>query len=93
MKVRVCYTAQLRTALGRTEEEVELPSGSSLQALLVHLAERHPAAAAHLLAEPGRPRPSLLCAIKDAAIPIQHAAVTILNPNDIVTLLPPIAGG
>lgn len=94
MKLRVQYTAQLRAAVGRPEEEVELPEGSNLATLLAHLAERlTDGAASHLLASGGRLRPSLLVVVNDTAASAEEAAATVLQPGDVVLLMPPIAGG
>ena len=94
MKLRVQYSAQLRTAVGRSYDELELPDGSSLAALLDHLASRlDEAAAAHLMAPGGAIRPSLLIVVNDSAAPVHAAAVTALKHGDVVLLLPPIAGG
>ena len=94
MKLRVQYTAQLRTAAGRPEEEVELPAGSTLAALLALLASRlDAAAAAHLFAPEGHIRPSLLLVVNDAVASAEAAQSTVLRPGDVVLLMPPIAGG
>jgi sulfur-carrier protein len=94
MKVRVQYTAQMRTAAGRSDEEVELEEGSSLRALLSHLAERlGPAAAAHLITAAGETQGSLLIVVNDSAVASRLSSTTVLRAGDVVTLLPPIAGG
>ncbi len=93
MKLRVQYMAQLRTVIGRAEEFIELPDGSRLSDVLVQLSARHGDARSHLLTETGQPRPSLLIVVNEAAVPARNAATTELHSNDVVTLLPPIAGG
>jgi molybdopterin converting factor small subunit len=94
MKLRVQYSAQLRTAIGRPHDEVDLPAGSSLAELLAHLAANlDEAAAGHLIAPGGGFRPSLLVVVNDAATPVHAATTTELQPGDVVLLLPPIAGG
>lgn len=94
MKLRVQYTAQLRSAVGRPHDEIELPEGSSLAALLKHLASNlDEAAAAHVIAPSGGFRPSLLIVVNDSAASIHAAAATELKHGDVVLLLPPIAGG
>jgi molybdopterin synthase sulfur carrier subunit len=94
MKLHVQYSAQLRTAVGRPQDEVEVPNGSSLAALLEHLANSlDEAAASHLIAPDGGFRPSLLIVVNDAAAPVHAAADTELKHGDVVLLLPPIAGG
>jgi molybdopterin synthase sulfur carrier subunit len=94
MKLRVQYTAQLREAVGRPHDELELPEGSSLADLLRQLAvQMDEAAAAHLIAPGGRLRPSLLVVVNESATSIHVAAATVLRHGDVVLLLPPIAGG
>jgi sulfur-carrier protein len=93
MKLHVRYTAQLRAAMGLDEEEVDLPEGANLEALLAHLASKHADAASHLVTDAGQVRPSLLVVVNDAAAAPADAADTELQPGDVVTLLPPIAGG
>ena len=94
MKLRVQYTAQLRTAVGRAEEDVDLPEGSSLHALLVQLAaDRGRDVAMHLVTDAGEAQPSLLVAVNNAAVSAREAAATTVKCCDVVTLMPPIAGG
>jgi molybdopterin converting factor small subunit len=93
MKVRVQFTSQLRTALGRAAEEVELPDGSSALALLEHLATKVHGAAPHLLAANGLSQRGLLIVINETAVAAEQAATIQLRPGDTVSLLPPIAGG
>jgi sulfur-carrier protein len=93
MKVRVQYTGQLRTAVGRSEEEIELPDAVTLHGLLQHLADRHQEMSPHLLAGSGRLQPSLLVVIDEAAVPVAMASIKHLKPGDVITLMPPIAGG
>lgn len=94
MKLRVQYTAQLRTAAGRPDEEVDLPEGSTLAALLAHLAERlDRAAAMHLVSAEGSIRPSLLIVVNDVVTSPDAAGDKVLQSGDEVLLLPPIAGG
>ena len=93
MKMRVQYMAQLRAAVGRAEEEIELSNGNSLADLLHQLANTHSAARSHFVTEAGHARPSLLIVVNDAAVSARDAASTVLQSDNVVTLLPPIAGG
>ena len=93
MKLRVQYMAQLRTVIGQSEEVIELSDGCCLAELLNQLATTHSAAKAHFVTETGRARPSLLIVVNDAAVSAREAATTVLHSDDVVTLLPPIAGG
>ena len=93
MNVRVQYTAQLRTTVGRSEDEVELPEGSSLATLVGHLAERLDGANLHLISADGQIHRSLLAVVNDSAVTARDAARVALRSGDTVILLPPIAGG
>jgi molybdopterin converting factor small subunit len=94
MKIRVQYTGQLRTAIGRSEDMVELPPASTLAFLLSHLAEQHgDHARAHFATGNGEARQSLLLVVNDKAQSPAEAATTVLEADSIVVLLPPIAGG
>jgi MoaD family protein len=94
MRLRVQYTAQLRTVVGRTEDEVDLPEGSNLAELLLRVAsEMCREAAEYLLAPGGELQPSLLVAVNGRAISTRMAGTVPINTGDVVILLPPIAGG
>jgi molybdopterin converting factor small subunit len=94
MKLRVQYMGQLRTVAGKCEEEIELPDESSLAVVFHHLAQRlGREAAAHLFARPGEAHRSLLIVVNDSAVCVRDAAATALQCGDVITLLPPIAGG
>ena len=93
MKLCVQYMAQLRPLIGCSDEQVDLPEGTNVARLLTQLATAQPAAATHLLTATGQMRPSLLVARNGAAISVAEAATTVLQDGDVITLLPPIAGG
>lgn len=94
MQLRVQYTAQLRSAIGCAEEQVELPDGCSLADLLVHLAgELRREAAPFVLTASGQLQPSLLVAVNNGAVAAHEAARVRIQPGDVVLLMPPIAGG
>ncbi len=94
MKLRVEYTAQLRTVAGRPADEIELPPGSRLTDLFRHLAERlGDGGAAHLFASDGHASRSLLIVVNGVAALARESAHRELEPGDTVLLLPPIAGG
>lgn len=94
MRFRVQYTAQLRTVVGRAEEEIELPEGCNLAAVLVHVAQQlRREAAPYLLAASGDVQPSLLVAVNHTAVAPSEAGTRTIREGDIVMLMPPIAGG
>ena len=94
MRIRVQYTGQLRTAVGRSEDAIELPPASTLSCLLSHLAEYHGGdAQTHFVSPTGEARQSLLLVVNDQAKSPGEAATTVLEADSVVVLLPPIAGG
>lgn len=94
MIVRVEYSAQLRAATGRLADELELAEACDLLSLLGQIAAvRGGDVATHLLTPDGRPQSGLLVVVNGAAVPAAQLIATVLRPGDVVTLLPPIAGG
>jgi molybdopterin converting factor small subunit len=94
MKLRILYSAQLRTAAGLAREDLDLAESISLAELLHSLAsERGREVAMHLLTAAGKIQPSLLLAVNGFAVSVHEAAATPLKPGDEVLLMPPIAGG
>ena len=94
MRLRVQYTAQLRTVSGRAEDEVEIPEGSNLAELLRRVAsELPPEAAPYLLTPGGELQPSLLVAVNNGAVMSREAHAVLVHTGDVIMLMPPIAGG
>lgn len=94
MNVRVEFTGQLQTAIGRADDRFDVPEGATVATLLSHLgAQCGEHARPHLLNAAGQMQPSLLVAINGTAFPSRQAGPTVLRDGDTVVLLPPIAGG
>lgn len=94
MPIRIQYTAQLRTALGRNGDEVAAADGATLADVLATLAAGDDRRAAPFLLTPsGEVQPSLLLTVNGSAVAPREARGLVLRPNDEVVLLPPIAGG
>ncbi|MBL8828816.1 MAG: MoaD/ThiS family protein [Planctomycetaceae bacterium] len=94
IELRVQYLAQLRTARGVADESCHLPEGATLAQLLTQLAGTHGAEVAkHLYAAAGVVQPSLMIAVNGTAISVRQSSQTLLRSGDVVTLMPPIAGG
>jgi molybdopterin converting factor small subunit len=92
MKVQVNYTTQLKAALGRGSEQVELPSPGTLPRLLQKLVETHGATFRDLALDgQGQPLPSILLCIGDQQV--DHDTGTELKEGDEVTILSAISGG
>jgi molybdopterin converting factor small subunit len=94
MRLLVQYTAQLRTAVEKAEEEIELIGRCSVAELLGRIASRlHAEAVRHLLTPSGGLQPSLLVVLNSEVVPNRDADSVLVKPGDVLTLMPPIAGG
>lgn len=97
MKIRIYYLAQLKNAIGRAEEVIDLPQsvsdsgsvGFTVGQLLAHLGASHPPLRRLLLTSEGTPQPTLLIFVRDEQTSVAH----VLHDGEEVTLLTPIAGG
>jgi molybdopterin converting factor small subunit len=94
MTVRVCYLAQARKAAGVSEDVVPWRDGLTLSALLSNLATQHgPELRWFLFRDDGRLHATLLLTVNDQPVPRGTADSYLLNAGDVVTLIPPVAGG
>jgi molybdopterin converting factor small subunit len=94
MSIRVCYLAQARKVAGVSEDAVSWRPGLTLSVVLSDLATTHgPEFRAFLFRDDGRLQPTLLMTINDQPVPRGSAATAFLNDGDVVTMIPPVAGG
>jgi molybdopterin converting factor small subunit len=92
MKIHVQYTTQLRMALDRAEEEVELAPPGSTARLLEKLSQRHGKPFDDLVFQtPGELNRSILVCVGDKHI--GNDLSYVLQDGDQVTLLSVISGG
>ncbi len=84
MRITVLYFAVFRERLGRSDEQLELPDGATLAALIDALEQRHDA----VRALRGRYRVAVDQDMVDGAL-----AATALRDGAEVALIPPVAGG
>lgn len=89
LRITIRYSAQARQAVGQDAEVVDLDRPSTVADLLTHLAERHPNASRLLLAGDGRPQSALLVFVADEQVGVAR----MLKDGEVVSILPPIAGG
>jgi sulfur carrier protein ThiS len=80
--------------VGRLEDNIEVPEGTSLAELLVHVASGlSREAAGYVLTPAGELQPSLLVAVNNRAVPTHEAHDVRVHTGDLVMIMPPIAGG
>ena len=81
-RVKVLYFAGVRELLGRSDEELELPETvTSVQTFVSYLEEQRPVLRGRL----GSVRVAINEAFAEAAAPVRD--------NDVIALIPPVAGG
>nr|MBC7243985.1 molybdopterin converting factor subunit 1 [Chloroflexota bacterium] len=81
MKIKVRFFAAMREAIGRTQMELELPSGATVQQLMSQIAEQYPLLRSSLDA-------TLIAVNRKYAFPQAE-----LHDADEVAFLPPVGGG
>ena len=92
MKVRVIYTTQLKAALDRPDEEIELPEPALVTDVLAALSDKHGARFDDLVWTRDRELlPSLLVCVADAQV--ADLTVAEVHDGDEVTLVSAISGG
>lgn len=90
MKIRVSFSAHLRTAAGGHSADLELPAGARVSDAVTAAAKSgKPELVAALLDASGKPRETLLLFVDDE----QAAAGDALAEGVELTLVAPISGG
>lgn len=94
MKLLVEYMGQLQSAVGRSQDRLELQPGETLSALIDRLGEMCGVEARpHLFTEAGHIQPCLLVALNGSVLTCRNAGNRELRDGDNIVFLPPIAGG
>lgn len=92
MRITVEYVAQMKKVAGTSSEEIQLPDGAPVQALVTKLANDHGQQfGAVLLDDEQKLRSSTLVFIGDDQI--EWKVLRELTNGDRVTILAPLAGG
>jgi molybdopterin converting factor small subunit len=92
MHITIVYAAQAKQAAGTGRESLELTPPLRVCDLLPELARRHGAALGRLLlTESSALQPALLVFVGDDQVAPNSPRE--LQPGDVLTILPPIAGG
>jgi molybdopterin converting factor small subunit len=91
MKIKVGYSGLARAAAGRGAEEIELPAGADVRALIAEVAKRYGSPMQPLLATTDKGAPAVLAFVGERQVSWESPA--LLKDGDEVMLLSPIAGG
>ncbi|AFL95302.1 molybdopterin converting factor, subunit 1 [Thermococcus cleftensis] len=88
MRVTVRYFARYRSLVGKGEEEIEIPEGTTVRELIEMLKERHPVLRNEVFAEEDD--------LADVNVSRNGRYVRfdeVLRDGDIVAIFPPVSGG
>jgi molybdopterin converting factor small subunit len=92
MHIRIAFYGESRKITGTEEELLEISSDISLAEIVRRLAEKYgDAMSLLLLTDTGKLRRSVIFAINDEVVdPVEKS---ILQDNDVLSILPAVAGG
>jgi len=85
--------ATLRQAVGGKEVEVDVEPGARIGDALEKLFEKHPSLRAVVLDEEGKLRHHYHLFVNGRDIRYQAGMDTPVQPDDVIALFPPVAGG
>jgi len=91
--VKVSFFATLRPIVGERSIELSLPEGSTVQALVDELARRWPALGEQLFDEEGGLSRRVNVFVGGRNVRWLEGLETSLDPDQVVDVFPPVAGG
>lgn len=92
MQVTIQYSGQLKLAVGRGDEQLELPEGATVDDLVRALAQRHDNGARRFFVDDtGKAQPTLMVVVNNRQVPA--GTKQVLSDGDEVMILQPISGG
>ncbi len=92
MQVTIQYSGQLKLAVGRDDERLELPEGATLDELVRAVAQRHDNSARRFFVDDdGNAQPTLMLVVNNRQVPAGTRQE--LADGDEVVILQPISGG
>ena len=89
MQVTIAFTTQLKAALGKSEETVDLPGGASVRDAVSALARQYPEQFLQFVMSDGGLLPSILLSVNDRQVNADEE----VQEGDTITLLSAISGG
>lgn len=92
-KIKTRYLAFLREETKKMEEELDLPTDSTIHEYLRELLKRYSGLRRYLLDPQGNLRDGINVAVNGDVIRRSEYGSTILKDGDEVVIIPPISGG
>jgi molybdopterin converting factor small subunit len=92
MKIQIIYTAMLKSAVGASDELVEISPGSTLKECLLQLISLHGQPLGSMLLRDGNElQPSIILCLGNEQVLLEHP--NPLQDGDELTILSAISGG
>ncbi|MCL7401920.1 MAG: MoaD family protein [Thaumarchaeota archaeon] len=92
-RIKTRYLAFIREETKKIEEEIDLPSNSTIYEYLDELLRRYAGLRKYLLNSSGELRDGINIALNGDVIPRAKYRETILKDGDELVIIPPISGG
>ena len=89
MEIQVHYTTQLKAALGRDSETLELADEATVRDVVRQLADRYPSQFGELVMHNDEPLPSILFSVNDRQVGLDES----VSDGSSLVLLSAISGG
>jgi molybdopterin synthase sulfur carrier subunit len=93
MKITLRTFADIREIVGTKEQELSLPEGVTVGALLGFLCEAHPALREKLFDPAGKLKPYMIILKNGRNITSLQQLDTAIDGGDVIAVFPPVAGG
>ena len=92
--MKVSFYATLRQIVGQKTIDVDIPDGATVGQLIDAIVAAYPVLRPELLDEKGDLHGHIHFFINGRDVPyLEHQIDTVLHPDDIITVFPPVGGG
>ncbi len=94
MPMKVSFYATLRPIVGQKSVDIEIPAGATVRQLINAMVASYPALRPELLDDDGNLRSHIKFFVNGReVIYLEHQMETIVQPDDVITVFPPVGGG
>jgi molybdopterin synthase sulfur carrier subunit len=92
--MKVSFYATLRQIVGQKTIEVDIPDGANIGQLIDSIVTAYPALRSEMLDDQGDLHGHIHFFVNGRDVPyLEHQIDTILHPDDVISVFPPVGGG
>ena len=92
--MKVSFYATLRSIVGQKTVDVDIPDGATIGQLISVIVTAYPALRPELLDEKGSLHGHIHFFVNGRDVRyLEHQIDTVLHPDDVITIFPPVGGG